>query len=109
LKEQKIVIVAKLLCRYGLGLRERRREHGHGFYDVEAGAAQELVNYRLGKAGGVVLDADSLFCFAQLDAADSVDFADFSDGKGGGLSGRHSVAVQDIKLGHASMIAAAGA
>jgi hypothetical protein len=99
----------KLLRCCGLRLWERRREHGHRFYDIEAGTAQELVDDRLGEAGGVVLDADGLFCFAELEAANSVDFADFCDGKGGGLGGVRSVAVQDIKLGHASMIAAAGA
>jgi hypothetical protein len=101
--------MVKLLCCCcdRLGLWERSGEHGHGFYDVEAGAAQELVNDRLGEAGSVVLDADGLFSFAEFDAADSIDFADFGDGKGSGLGGGRSVAVQDIKLGHASMIAAA--
>ena len=96
-----------LLCCGGLRFGERGREHRHGFYDVEAGAAQELVDDGLGEAGGVVLDADGLFGFAEIDASDSVDFADFGDGKGCSLCGRRSVAVQDIKLGHASMIAAA--
>lgn len=101
------MIAAKLLCCCGrLRLRERRREHGHGFYDIETGAAQELVDDRLGEAGSVVLDADCLFGFAEFDAADSVDFADFGDGQGSGLGGGRSVAVQDVKLGHASMIAA---
>jgi hypothetical protein len=92
-------------CR--LGLRKRRREHGHGFYNIEAGAAKKLVDDRLGQTGGVVLYADGLFGFAEIDASDSVDFADFGDGKGCSLGGRRSVAVQDVKLGHASMIAAA--
>lgn len=86
-------------CRFGLG--ERRREHGHGLYDLEAGAAQELVDDRPGEAGGVVLDADGLLGFVELDATNTVDFADLGDGKGGGLGGRRSVAVQDVKLGHA--------
>lgn len=95
--------------RCGFRLGERRREHGHGFDDVEAGAAQKLVDDRLGEAGGVVLDADGLFGFVQRDATNAIDFADFCDGKGSGLGGWHSVAVQNIKLGHASMIAAARA
>jgi hypothetical protein len=86
---------------------KRRREHGHGFYDVEAGTAQELMNDRLGEARGVVLDTDRLLGFAELDATDSVDFANFGDGKGGSLGGGRSVAVQDIKLGHRTMIPAA--
>ncbi len=103
------LIAANLLCCCGrLGLRDRRREHRHGFYDIKTGAAQELMDDRLGEAGGVVLDADGLFSFTEFDTADSIDFADLCDGKGCGLSGGRSVAVQGIKLGHASMIAAAG-
>ena len=93
-------------CRFRLW--ERRREHGHGFDDIEAGAAQELVDDRPGEAGGIVFDADGLFGFVEFDAADPVDLADFRDGKDGGLGRGHSVAVQDVKLGHGTMIAAAG-
>lgn len=66
------------------------------------------MNDGFGEPGGVVLDADHLLGFAEFDAADTIDFADFGDGKGGGLGGGRSVAVQDIKLGHALMIAAEG-
>ena len=98
-----------LCCDCRLGLGRRRSNHRHGFNDVETGAAEQLVDDWLGEAGGIVFDADGLFGFAEVDAAHSVDFADLCDGKGGSLGGRRSVAVQDVKLGHASMIAAAGA
>lgn len=93
-------------CRFRLG--ERRREHWHGFDDIEARAAQQLVYDRLTEAGGVIFDADGLFGFVEFDAADPVDLSDFRDGKDGGLGRGHTVAVQDVKLGHGTMIAAAG-
>src|SRR6185312_10379121 len=87
-------------CRFRLG----EREHGHGFDDIEARPAQKLVNGGLAEAGSIVLDADRLLVFAELDAADAVDFADFGDGEGGCLGGTRSIAIQDVKLGHKTMI-----
>ena len=78
----------------------RGGEHGEGFEDVEAGAAEELADDGFGEAGGVVLDADGLFGFLEVDAADAVDLAQIGDGKGGGFGRGRAVAVQDIKLGH---------
>lgn len=62
---------------------------------------------RLSQASGVVFNANGLFGFAKLDAADTVDFANFRDSEDDGFGGGRSVTVQDIKLGHGMMISAA--
>jgi len=92
-------------CCYRLWGR-RKREHGDGFDDVEAGTAEELVDGGLVQAGGVVFDADGLLRLVEGEAADTVDFADLRQGQGGCLRGGDSVAVQDVKLGHVSIISA---
>lgn len=91
---------------YGGGFWRWECEHGDGFDDVEASAAKELVNDRLVQAAGVEFDADSLFGLVDGEAADTIDLADLSHGQSGGLGRRRSVAIQNIKLGHGSMIPA---
>ena len=71
-------------------------EHGERFYDVEAGAAEELVDDGFGEAGGVVFDADGAGGFVEGEFADTVDLADAGDGEGCGLRGLGAVAVEDI-------------
>ncbi len=60
----------------------------------------------LGEAAGVVLEANGLFRFAEIEAADAVDLAEARDGHGGGFGGGRAVAVEDVQLGHGGMIAA---
>jgi hypothetical protein len=71
-------------------------EHGERFDDVEAGAAEELVDDGLGEAGGVVFDADGAGGLVEGELADTVDLADAGDGQGSGLRGLRSVAVEDV-------------
>jgi len=59
----------------------------------------------LSETGGVVLDTNGLFGLVKAELANAVDLAQVGDGKCGCLSGRDTIAVQDIKLGHALMIA----
>jgi hypothetical protein len=59
----------------------------------------------LSKTGGIVLDADGLRGLVEAQFTDAVDLAQIGDGECGGLGGRDTIAVQDIKLGHALMIA----
>jgi hypothetical protein len=68
--------------------------------DVEAGAAEELVDYRLGEAGGVVLDAYGLFGFVDGEVADSVDLADAGDRQDGGFCWLCVVTVENVELRH---------
>ncbi len=87
---------------YGSDVRRwsGRGEQGHGFDDIEAGAAKQLVDDGLGQAGGVVLDADGLGALVEEEPADAVDLAEAGDGKCGGLAGGRAVAVEDVELGH---------
>ena len=71
-------------------------EHGEGFDDVEAGAAEELVDDRLGEAGGVVFDADCAGGLVEGELADAVDLADAGDCQSCGLRGLRSVSVEDV-------------
>ena len=71
-------------------------EHGERFDDVEAGAAEELVDDRLSEAGGVVFDADGAGGLVEGELADAVDLADAGDGQGCGLRGLCAVAVEDV-------------
>jgi hypothetical protein len=84
----------------GCGLDWWRRrgwvEHGERFYDVEAGAAEELVDDGLGEAGGVVFDADGAGGLVEGELADAVDLADAGDGQGCRLRGLRAVAVEDV-------------
>lgn len=75
-------------------------EEGEALGDVEAGAAKELVNDGFGEAGGIVLDEDGAFGFAEIDAADTVDLAQAGDSAGGGLGGLGAVAEDDVDGGH---------
>jgi hypothetical protein len=70
-------------CR-GWWWRWRRRGcgEGHSFDDVEAGAAQELVDDRLGEAAGVELNADGLLGLVELYEAYAVDLAHPGHGEG---------------------------
>ncbi len=77
-----------------------RRDEGNFFDDVEAGAAEELVDDGLGEAAGVVFEADGLFRFAELEAADAVDLTEAREGHDGGFGGGRAVAVEDVQLGH---------
>jgi len=79
---------------------DRRRGEGDLFDDVEAGAAEELVDDGLGEAAGVVLDTDGLFGLAELEAANAVDLAQAGDSHGCSFGRRHAVAVEDVQLGH---------
>ena len=74
--------------------------------DVEAGAAQELVDDGLGEAGGIVLDADSLFGFVERDAADAVDLAQTGDGEDGLLGGQDAEVVDHVDCCHMGILAA---
>ncbi len=87
---------------FGLG------DHGDGFDDVEAGAAEELMDDRAGEATGVVFHADRFGGFIECHAADAVDVADLGKGKHGPLGGWGSIAVEDVKLGHTAILSAAG-
>jgi hypothetical protein len=60
----------------------------------------------LGEAGGVVLDADGASGLVYMKLADSVDFANASEGHGGGFAGRRGVAVHHIKLRHGVILSA---
>jgi hypothetical protein len=84
----------------GRWVGDGERDEGDLFDDVEAGAAEELVDDGLGEAAGVVLDTDGFFPFAEVEAADAVDLAEAGDGQGGGFGGGSSVAVEDVQLGH---------
>ena len=105
---------ANLLCRCscwrcgggGFGGRELGRDERDLFDDVEAGAAEELVDEGLCEAAGVVLHADGFFLFLEVDLADAVDLAKIGDGHGCGFGGWRSKAVQDVKLGHMGMMIA---
>ena len=88
------------------GGRRGRRKHGQSFHDVEAGAAEELVDDRFGEARGVVLNANSGGAFVQVQLADSVDLAEVAECYCGGFGGRSAVSVEDIELRHGVMIAA---
>ena len=59
-----------------------------------------MVHDLLVEAGGVVLDADGLPLFVQLDAADSVDFARIAEGEHGRFGWVVLVTVEDFQLGH---------
>ncbi len=61
---------------------------------------------RLGQAGGVVFDANRLLFLVKVEFADAIDFAQIGDCERCSLGGRHPIAVQNIKLCHALMIAA---
>ena len=83
-------------CRLGWRRWRWWVEHGERFDDVEAGAAEELVDDGLGEAGGVVFDADGAGGLVERELADAVDLADAGDGQGCGLRGLRSVAVEDV-------------
>ncbi len=85
--------------------RRRRRRQGKGLDDVEASAAEELVDDGLGEAAGVVLDPHRLLHLVEVDLADAVDLAEAVDGHRGGFGGHRAVAVEDVELGHGSMVA----
>lgn len=59
----------------------------------------------LGEAAGVVLDADGLFAFVELEMADAVDLADASHGENRALGWRNAVAVENVELSHAASLA----
>lgn len=83
-------------------------EHGQRFDHIEAGTAEKLVDDGLGEAGGVVFDADGLLRLVEVELADAVDLAQVGDRERCRFRWRHSIAVQNIKLGHGLMIAAVG-
>ena len=86
--------------RCGLGRWGRRCGEHDALNDVDAGAAQELVDDGLGEAAGVVLDADGALTLIELEVADAVDLANAGQGKHGALGGRDAVAIEDVKLSH---------
>lgn len=61
-----------------------------------------------GEAAGVVFDANGLLRFVEFHAANAVDLAHLCHGQRGGLGRWHSIAVQNVKLCHGSMIAVWG-
>ena len=83
-------------------------EEGDGLDDVEAGAAEELVDDGAGEAAGVVLDADGLRGLIDGEVADAVDVAHLGECEDGLFGGRGAVAVEDIKLGHGVILASGG-
>jgi len=87
-------------------VRDGQADERHLFDEVQAGAAEHLVDDCFGEAAGVVLDADGLFSLAKVEVADAVDLPEAGDGYHGGLGGGDAVAVEDIQLGHGAMIAA---
>ncbi len=83
-------------CGWGGGLEE-----SDALENIEAAAAEELVDDGLGEAGGIVLDADGAVGLVEVDAADAVDFAQAGEAKGGGLRGCGAISVQNINGCHA--------
>jgi len=81
-------------------------DEGYFLDDVEACAAEELLDDDVGEAGSVELDADGSGGFIERDTADAVDLAEAGDGHDGGFGRRNSVAEEDVQLGHGLMIAA---
>jgi hypothetical protein len=75
--------------------------------DVEAAAAQELMDDRFGEAGGVVFYADGFIEFLEFEAADSVDLAETGYGKDCGFGGGCAVTVEYFDLSHGVILAAA--
>jgi hypothetical protein len=59
-------------------------------------------------AGGVVLDADGLPFFVELDAADAVDLAEIAQGGHGGFGGMAFVAVEGFQLSHGYRVQGTG-
>jgi len=92
--------------------RGRRRDvcrvsdHGDGFDDVEAGAAQQLVDDGAGEAAGVVLDTDGLGRLVEFHAADTVDVADLGEREHGAFGGRNAISVEDVELSHELILSA---
>jgi len=90
--------------RLGCGLW---RNEGNAFHYVEAGAAEKLVDNRLGEARCVVLYADGLVGFVEHNTADAVDLADAAQRHGCVFGGRGEVAVHYVKLRHRVILSAA--
>ncbi len=65
--------------------RSGRRVEEDAFADIEAAAAEELVDDRFGEARGVEFDADGFFGLVELELADSVDLAEATDAEGCGF------------------------
>ena len=60
----------------------------------------------LGKAAGVVLDADGSLAFVELEVTDAVDLADAGHGeKRSSRSGEMPLAIEDVKLSHGGSLA----
>jgi hypothetical protein len=87
-------------------LWERKRKQGDRFDNIKSSPAQKLLNGGFAQAGSIVLNTNHLLVFAELDAANAVNFADFGNGKNGCLGGARPIAIEDVKLGHKTMIAA---
>ena len=89
--------------REGGGLRWR--DKSDLFNNVQARAAEKLVNNRLREAAGVVFHPDGLGGFTEIKLADAVYVADLGDGEHGGLAWRNAVTIDHIKLRHEGIVA----
>jgi len=65
------------------------------------------VNDGFGEASGIVFDADGFAGFVEVELANAVDLAEIGDGEDCCFGRRHAVTVENIKLCHIAMIAAA--
>jgi hypothetical protein len=75
-------------------------DEGDGFDDIEAGAAEQLVDDGAGEAAGVVLHADSPGGLVDSHPADAIDIADLGEREDGVLGRWRTVAIENVKLSH---------
>ena len=84
-------------CRRG---RCRGLEEGDALEDIEAAAAEKLVDDGLRETGGIVLDADGAVGLGEVNAADAVDLTQAGEAEGGGFRGGGTIAIENIDCRH---------